>query len=154
MMKLCYLFVSLSILVLASCSPTQPISTALPTAMVSPFGIGSTLTSDKDGMTLVYVPAGEFTMGSDIGDDEKPIHKINLDAFWIDQTEVTNKQYLLCVSEIVCLQPIKTISETHSNYFEDVQFDNYPVIYVNWKMAKTYCEWAGRRLPTEAEWEK
>ena len=57
-------------------------------------GIGSTQVSDKDGMTLLYVPAGEFTMGSnDSLDDMEPQHTVYLDAFWIDQTEVTNAMF-------------------------------------------------------------
>jgi formylglycine-generating enzyme required for sulfatase activity len=109
----------------------------------------------NDGMTLLYVPAGEFTMGSETGkDEEKPIHTIYLDGFWIDQTEVTNRQYALCVTAGQCISPNETDSSLRSIYYGNSEFDDYPVIYVNWNMAKTYCEWAGRRLPTEAEWEK
>jgi eukaryotic-like serine/threonine-protein kinase len=123
-------------------------------------------------MTLVFVPAGEFTMGSDADDalaecqkfrsdcqrrwftNEEPPHSVNVDAFWIDQTEVTNRMYALCVEAGVCQEPTSTGSDTHSSYYGNPEFDNYPVIYVDWSMAKTYCEWADRRLPTEAEWEK
>jgi formylglycine-generating enzyme required for sulfatase activity len=138
---------NLLFLLITSCSSIQ--SVAVPT-----LGIGSTMVSDKDSMTLLFIPAGEFTMGSDIGDNEKPIHKVYLDGFWIDQTEVTNKMYELCQSAGVCLTPIRPSSETRSDYYGNPQFENYPVIYVTWSMAKTYCEWANRRLPTEAEWEK
>ncbi len=132
-----------------------------PTATRTPFptatpklDIGSTMTGN-DGMTLLYVPAGEFTMGSETGnDEEKPIHTIYLDGFWIDQTEVTNRQYALCVTAGQCISPNETDSSLRSIYYGNSEFDDYPVIYVNWNMAKTYCEWAGRRLPTEAEWEK
>jgi serine/threonine-protein kinase len=86
--------------------------------------------------------------------DEKPVHKVTLDAFWIDKTEVTNKMYSLCVEAGVCREPALNRSYTHSSYYGNSEFDDYPVIYVNWNMAKTYCEWADRRLPTEAEWEK
>jgi formylglycine-generating enzyme required for sulfatase activity len=101
-----------------------------------------------DGMMLVFVPAGEFTMGSGDYSNEKPIHIVYLDSYWIDQTEVTNRMYALCVQAGVCDQ----LSRTY--YYGDSQYDNYPVIYVNWDRAKAYCEWAGRRLPTEAEYEK
>jgi len=111
--------------------------------------------SDKDGMILVYVPAGDFTMGSESGfDNEKPTHLISLDAFWIDQTEVTVRMYALCEEAGMCKEPGSKESSTHDNYYGNPEFEDYPVINVDWNMAKTYCEWAGRRLPTEAEWEK
>ncbi|MBE0683383.1 MAG: SUMF1/EgtB/PvdO family nonheme iron enzyme [Anaerolineales bacterium] len=115
-------------------------------------GIGSTMISDKDGMTLAYVPAGEFVMGSNL--TFGPEHKIYLDAFWVDQTEVTNKMYAQCVAKNKCDPPTKVESYTHSDYYGNTKFNEYPVLYVNWNMANGYCEWAGRRLPTEAEWEK
>jgi len=142
-------------------TPTQapivlPVATALPVATeVSSLGLGSTMISEKDGMTLVYVPAGEFTMGSNQGDpDEKPVHKVNLEAFWIDQTEVTNKMYSSCVAAGACKEPAHVGSATHSRYYGNSEFNKHPVIYVDWNMAKTYCEWTGRDLPTEAQWEK
>jgi len=113
------------------------------------------MTSDKDGMILVYVPAGEFTMGSDSGsDDEKPVHTVTLNAFWIDRTEVTNAMYAKCVQNGACTAPSSTESYTRDSYYSNSEFDNYPVIYVSWEDAKAYCSWADRRLPTEAEWEK
>jgi formylglycine-generating enzyme required for sulfatase activity/uncharacterized caspase-like protein len=146
----------------------QPIKTetALPTQISIPLtqtatpssstlGIGSTMISEKDGMILLYVPAGEFIMGSNDGkSDEKPAHKANLSAFWIDQTEVTNAMYLKCVREEKCNEPRRRGSYTEDYYFYNPQKGNYPVIYVSWGDAKSYCEWVDRRLPTEAEWEK
>ena len=136
-------------------TPTQPTKTIISTPTLDiAFDIGSTMTG-KDGMTLLYVPVGEFTMGSDNGQsDERPVHTVYLDAFWIDQTEVTNKMYSLCVNTGLCKEPTSKKSRTHSSYYGNADFDNYPVIYVTWNMAKTYCEWVDRRLPTEAEWEK
>jgi formylglycine-generating enzyme required for sulfatase activity len=134
--------------------------------------VGSTMISNKDGMTLLYVPAGKFIMGSNPEDalvkcqnqypecelywltNEQPLHEVNLSAFWIDQTEVTNAMYAKCVADGVCIKPNKTRSYSRSTYYGNSEFDNYPVIYVDWDMAKTYCEWAGRQLPTEAQWEK
>jgi outer membrane protein assembly factor BamB len=121
----------------------------------STFSIGSVEVSEKDDMKLLYVPAGEFTMGSEDGDDnEKPAHTVFLDSFWVDQTEVTNGMYALCVSDGKCRLPGSKESLTRPAYYGEAQYNNYPVIFVDWNMAKVYCEWAGRRLPTEAEWEK
>ncbi len=115
--------------------------------------------SDKDGMISLYVPAGNFLMGSTDSDpttlaDEKPQHTVYLDAFWIDQTEVTNAMYAKCVSAGACNQPASVGSVTHSSYYGNSEFDYYPVIDVNWNMADAYCKWAGGQLPTEAQWEK
>jgi formylglycine-generating enzyme required for sulfatase activity len=128
-----------------------PTKTPIP---VPTLEIGSTMTSEKDDMVLVYVPAGTFTMGSDVNSDEQPIHQVDLKAFWIDQTEVTNKMYAKCVGDGVCKEPTNSSSYTHTSYYGNSEFDNYPVLYVDWNMAKAYCAWADRRLPTEAEWEK
>ena len=136
-----------------------PTSAPLPTSTItiiptSSLGIDSTMTGE-DGMTLLYVPGGEFRMGSEANSDsEMPVHPVYLDAYWIDKTEVTNKQYTGCVSGGGCTPPSNNNSNTHTSYFGNNQFDDYPVIYVNWEQAQAYCEWAGRRLPTEAEWEK
>ena len=117
-------------------------------------GIGSFMISARDGMKLLYVPSGQFTMGSNDGYDEQPVHAVYLDAFWIDQTDITNKMYALCVSAGACTSPSNTNSYTRSSYYGSSEFDTYPVIYVDWNMAKTYCTWASRQLPTEAQWEK
>jgi len=120
---------------------------------------GQTWESPKDKMTLVYVPAGEFLMGADDHDsiadaDEKPPHKVYLDSYWIDQTEVTNTQYALCEAAGECRRPLEISSSTHEIYYGNSEFGDYPVIYVSWNDADDYCAWAGRQLPTEAQWEK
>ena len=127
-----------------------PFATAVPT-----LGLGSITTRDKDGMQMVFVSEGPFTMGSDTGsDNEKPAHTVTLAAFWIDQTEVTNDKYAQCVQTGACQPPADKSSKKQPNYYGNSNFSEYPVIYVEWNQAKTYCEWAGGRLPTEAEWEK
>jgi serine/threonine protein kinase len=76
------------------------------------------------------------------------------DAYWIDQTEVTNGMYALCVSAGKCNPPRENSSYSRSSYYGDSKYDNYPVIKVDWDQAKTYCAWVGAELPTEAQWEK
>lgn len=115
----------------------------------------STRSVEKDGMLLAYVPAGNFKMGSDTGEPgEKPVHTVYLDSFYIDQTEVTNAMYDLCVKNNACDPPSSTKSHTRDSYYGNPDFKNYPVIYISWRSANSYCTWADRRLPTEAEWEK
>lgn len=128
---------------------TIPISTDTPEiAPIPTLGIGSSMISETDGMTLMYVPAGEFLMGSNQGDDdEKPEHTVKLDAFWIDQTEVTEIQYWLCVADNICQVP-------EGVAYENVVPSEKPMVFVTCADAEKYCEWTGRRLPTEAEWEK
>jgi len=145
-------------------SPTaQAISIfGLPTETPTPFvppmptlGIGSTRTSSDD-MTEVYIPAGTFQMGGvdpNAMDVEKPVHKVTMPSFWIDKFDVTNAMYLSCLNKSGCTPPQATTSVTRSSYLNDPNYNDYPVIEVTWGQADAYCEWAGRRLPTEAEWE-
>ena len=112
--------------------------------------------SAVDGMPQVYIPTGTFRMGGmDVrrAPNELPDHNVTLDAFWMDQLEVTNAMYGLCVSAGACTLPQNLKSQRRPDYFTSPEFKDYPVIYVTWGQAKIYCEWAGRHLPTEAEWE-
>jgi formylglycine-generating enzyme required for sulfatase activity len=76
------------------------------------------------------------------------VHTVYLDAFYIDRTEVTNAQYRACVEAGACSQPHDT------GWYNDPNRAEHPVVYVDWNQANAYCRWAGKRLPTEAEWEK
>jgi formylglycine-generating enzyme required for sulfatase activity len=105
--------------------------------------------SKVDGMELIYVPTGDFVMGSENGAaDESPKHEIYLDAFWIDKTEVTNEMYRKCIKDGTCEMPRSTL------FINNQEFDDHPVVDVTWQDADNYCGWAGRQLPTEAQWEK
>lgn len=120
---------------------------------------GDTWTRPADGMLMIFIPAGEFLMGSSESDpnsssDEYPQHSIYLDNYWIDQTEVTKAQYSLCVADGKCQPPADISMQSRSNYSAGPEFENYPVINVSWNDAQAYCSWAGGHLLTEAEWEK
>jgi formylglycine-generating enzyme required for sulfatase activity len=160
----------------ATISPTStvtitPTSTATATLIVTPsptsaFGVGDTMISEKDDMVMVYVLAGEFEMGSEDGEDnEKPVHTVYLDAFWIDQTEVSNTMF----ADFLNQQGNQTeggetwldASDSHVQIHLDGitwkannGYVDHPVINVSWYGANAYCSWVSRRLPTEAEWEK
>jgi formylglycine-generating enzyme required for sulfatase activity len=125
-------------------------------------------------MEMICVPAGEFLMGSTgadrkAGEDEKPQHTVYLDAFWIDRTEVTNAQYVRFLNALGghagtcggrdCAETQVEDKYSHllrqdGRYVVESGFGDHPATQVSWYGAQTYCEWAGARLPAEAEWEK
>ena len=110
---------------------------------------------DEHGVSMRLVSPSDFIMGSDAGmEDEGQAQLIYLDTFYIDKYEVTNSQYRACVTAGACLPPKKLNSSTRAGYYNKPEFNSYPVVYVDWNMARNYCEWRGARLPTEAEWEK
>ncbi|MBI2503027.1 MAG: SUMF1/EgtB/PvdO family nonheme iron enzyme [Candidatus Latescibacteria bacterium] len=103
------------------------------------------------GRSQVLVPAGSFIMGSTEGSAaEAPAHLVALEAYYIDQYEVTVGQYRACVEEGACEEPV----DASLCNWQGAVGDNHPINCIRWAQAQAYCEWAGLRLPTEAEWEK
>jgi len=102
--------------------------------------------NEKDGAEMVWVPEGEFIMGSDDhDDDEKPRRTVYLDGYWIYKYPVTLEQYAkYCRESGLALPPKPEWGYRH----------NHPVVNVSWDDALAYCEWASVALPSEAEWEK
>ncbi len=105
----------------------------------------------------VLISAGCFDMGNGFfgeGDmAETPVHEVCISAFEMDVHEITNAEYAACVDDGGCTAPSNSNSGTRSPYYGDQAYVDFPVIYVDWFQADEYCAWAGKRLPTEAEWE-
>ncbi len=151
-----------------STATSTPVPTATPTETPTPAEPAAGATKTIEGITFVYVPAGEFTMGSSdaqidaawqecqkinkdcqrsIFENEGPQQTFSVPGFWIMQTEVTNEQYKRCVDAGKCTKPA-------NDSWDKPESGNYPVTDVDWHQAETYAEWVGGGLPTEAQWEK
>ena len=156
--------------------PTNTLRPSTPTHSGSPpadANCGEIWVRPKDGMAMVYIPAGDFQMGSETGEgDERPIHLVQLDSFWIDQFEITNSAF----EQFILETGYQTDAEKSGwgSIWQNGQWNrvdgldwrhpnnpserisailDHPVIQVSWNDANAYCEWVGGHLPTEAEWE-
>jgi len=157
----------ISLLVIFGCGKGKEKPKSFPQAY--PEGVPKEIVRQKDGAKMVLIEAGEFSMGDhhNVGDEnEKPVHTVYLDAYYIDVYEVTNSQYakflneygknqdskgheLLDIDDNDCL--IEKIGDT---YKPKSGYENHPVIEVSWYGAAAYAQFYGKHLPTEAEWEK
>ena len=114
---------------------------------------GELRTWPADGKVMAWVPSGSFRFGASEGDrqaatDELPPGDFIVTGFWLDRTEVTNAEYRRCVDAGACTPPSRV------DAYDDPNRSSQPVIWVTWFQATNYAEWAGKRLPTEVEWER
>jgi serine/threonine protein kinase/formylglycine-generating enzyme required for sulfatase activity len=117
-----------------------------------PTAVDLPATREDETGAMVLLPGGEFVMGGNERFDERA-HIVTLEPFYIDRSEVTNRVYGLCVAAGACEPQRDPSSQTHPSYAERAEFAEYPAIHVTWEQANVFCGWAGKRLPTEAEWE-
>jgi formylglycine-generating enzyme required for sulfatase activity len=149
----------------------------IPTSPTPTPSIAATQISKVDRMVMVFVPGGPFLMGSSDAAasreferavrwhrpvpqregflaEEQPQHQLDLPSYWIDQTEVSNRMFEMCVEAGACVAPLSKTPGIPGGYYGNPRYLDYPAANVDWAQARDYCAWAGRRLPSEAEWEK
>lgn len=140
-------------------TPTVTLTPVITPTYATTLTPGATRVRELDSMVEVFIPAGEFLMGASLNDpmaqaDEFPQHAVYLGDYWIDQHEVTNAQYAVCVYAGACSKPYDIATYNPNKYYEDLEYANRPVVYVTLYQAREYCEWVHGNLPTEAQWEK
>jgi formylglycine-generating enzyme required for sulfatase activity/RNA polymerase subunit RPABC4/transcription elongation factor Spt4 len=134
-----------------------PTLTPTPSVTNTPIGYSR---NRKDNAEIIFIPPGEFLMGSDKKDDpyfwgaEAPSHRVTLDGYWMYRLEVTNSMYQVCVADKACPKPGNMRFKTMPDYYGNPTYDDYPMVNVTYRSAAAYCVWSGGRLPTEAQWEK
>jgi formylglycine-generating enzyme required for sulfatase activity len=137
--------------------PTAEAAAPSASASTAPAPSSAPVAKAEPPSGMLPVPAGTFTMGADDEgeQDERPAHKVTLKAFLLDTYEVTNGDYLECVKAKVC-RPWREDAAHSMKYGSEKAFRGakQPVVGVSWDDAHSYCEWKGKRLPTEAEWER
>jgi len=142
-----------TVVVTATDLPATDAPTSVPVQPLAPVALGGPQSAEAmkwiDGSRLVYIPAGDFSMG-DNGFDA-PTHTVALDGYWIQQTKVTNRMYEQCVQAGGCSAPTQVLG---GPVFSNPEYASHPVIGVTWNQAQAYCTWIQGSLPTEAQWEK
>jgi formylglycine-generating enzyme required for sulfatase activity len=155
-------FIAAGCLLVSNCGSREP---AVPTTLMAPVPMDTI--RGRDGALMVKIPAGYFLMGSPKAQklksskaqslkssnaDEHPLHKVWLDDYYIDVGAVSNRQYRAFCDATGHPYPRKPDFKGIDDYF--LKWPDYPVVEVTWDDAEAYAAWAGKRLPTEAEWEK
>jgi len=126
----------------------------------------TTIIWKQDGKEMVLIPAGDFIMGSNEGkENQRPAHTVYVDAFYIDRYPVTNEEYKRFVDATGHPVPYYEVEWAEWAHLSDYNWDpddrtppkgreKHPAVLVKWEDARAYAAWAGKRLPTEAEWER